>query len=99
MINKLTYKIVDILINNEYTEIIEKNRRTNEERNIEGTKIKFKYEHEGNKGYLSVGKSKEDTIFEVEDICVEEVILDDESVTVETKEKSYYFYKKQHMIF
>lgn len=24
MINKLTYKIVDILINNEYTEIIEK---------------------------------------------------------------------------
>ena len=55
--------------------------------------------HEDEKGYLSVDKSKENNMFEIEDRYIDAVILDNESVTVETKEKSYYFYKKQYMVF
>lgn len=99
MINKLTYKIADILIDNEYTEIVVKNRITNDKVDVEHANIKFRYKSEGDKGYLDIGTSKENTIFEIEEDEIDEVSIDNDSLTIETKNKIYYCYRKQHIAY
>ena len=99
MINKLTYKIANTLIDNEYTEIIVKNKITNEKRNVEHDNIKFRYKPEQDKGYLDIGVSKGNIIFEIEESDIEEVSIDNDSVTIEIKNQTYYFYRKQHIAY
>lgn len=93
MINKLTYKIQNTLLNNEYTDIIVKNKTSNKEVSIKNANIKFRYEPIQDKGYLSFGECRESTICEVEDKSIIEVVIYNDSLKIETNEKSYYCYK------
>lgn len=99
MNNKLTYKIQDILTTNEYKDVIVKHKINDEEINIKDANIKFRYEPEKDKAYLSFGQSSESTICEVEDKSIKEVILYEDSLSIETKEKSYYCYKDKEKIY
>lgn len=95
MKNKLTYKIQNILVENDYTEVIVKHKQNNEEVTIQNTQIKFRYEPKRDKGCLSFGKSKEDTVCEVSDESITEVIVYNDSLSIETEEKSYYCYQSK----
>ncbi|MBO3444723.1 MULTISPECIES: hypothetical protein [Clostridia] len=95
MKNKLTYKIQNILVENDYTEVIVKHKQNNEEVTIQNAQIRFRYEPERDKGCLSFGKSKEDTVCEVSDKSIKEVIVYNDSLSIETEEKSYYCYQSQ----
>lgn len=99
MNNKLTYKIQDIITKNEYTEIIVKHKNDGEEKIIRNANIKFRYEPEQDKGFLSFGKSKIDTVCEVEDAAINEVIVYNDSLSIETDEKSYYCYQDQDKLY
>lgn len=99
MNNKLTYKIQNILAENEYREIKVKHKENNEEINIQNAEIKFRYEPEKDKGYLSFGNTKIDTLCEINDESIDEVIVYNDSLRIETKLKSYYCYQNQDKLF
>ncbi|WP_195940059.1 hypothetical protein [Romboutsia sp. 1001713B170131_170501_G6] len=93
MTDKLTYKIQNLLLTNEYTDIKVSNKVNGEEMNIKEANIKFRYEPKEDKGYLSFGECKNTTVCEVEDSAIDEVVVYDDSLRIETKEKTYYCYK------
>ena len=99
MNNKLTYKIQDILIKNEYTDIKVIEKTTNQESYVKDANIRFRYEPQEDKGYLSFGECRKSTVCEVEDKSIKEVILYDDSLKIETKEKSYYCYKNKEKMY
>lgn len=92
MNNKLTYKIKDVINKNEYTDVIIKHKIEGNDVKISNANVKFRYEAKANKAYLSFGNSDEYTVCEVEDSSINEVIINDDSLSIETNEKSYYCY-------
>ncbi|WP_042276509.1 hypothetical protein [Faecalimicrobium dakarense] len=98
MKNKLTYKIGNILIENGYREIIVKDKRSIEESEIQYACIKFKYKAKKDEGYLTFGTSKQNTLFEIAEDTIEEVIIDNDSITIETEDKTYYCYQEIQII-
>lgn len=99
MNNKLTYKLQDIVVKNQYVEVIIKNKIKDEEISINDAHIFFRYEPKKDIGYLSFGKSKESTVCEVNDESINEVIVYDDSLSIETNEKIYYCYKDKDKIY
>lgn len=100
MNDKLTYKIMDILIDNEYTEIIIKDNKTDEKIKITESNIKFKYIHTEDIGYLEIKNNEDKELkFKIYDECIKEIVLDTKSIKLSTKDKSYYFYYKDQMMF
>ena len=99
MNNKLTYKIQDIIKKNEYTEIIIKHKVDGKEVKIQNANIKFRYEPERDKGFLSFGKSKIETVCEVEDASINEVIVYNDALSIETDGKSYYCYQDLNRLY
>ena len=99
MDNKLTYKIQNILAKNEYREIKVKHKDNSDEINIQNAEIKFRYEPKKDKGYLSFGNTKEGTVCEINDESIDEVIVYNDSLIIETKLKSYYCYQNQDKLF
>ncbi|WP_042272754.1 hypothetical protein [Faecalimicrobium dakarense] len=95
MKDKLTYKIQNILVENDYTEVIVKHKQDSEEVTIQNAEIKFRYEPGKDKGCLSFGKSKDDTVCEVSDKSIKEIIVYNDSLRIETEEKSYYCYQSK----
>lgn len=99
MNNKLTYKIQEILSKNDYSEVIIKNKNSKEEVRIKDANTKFRYEPKKDKGYLSFGNSKEYTVCEVDDESIKEVIVNNDSLSIETEEKSYYCHQDRDKLF
>lgn len=99
MNSKLTYKIQNILLQNEYTEITIKDVIKNEEINIKNSSIKFRYEPEKDKGYLSFGGFKNSSLCEIRDDRIKEVIINDDSLSLKTNEKTYNFYKNKDKMY
>ncbi|MDA3732004.1 hypothetical protein PBV87_10980 [Niameybacter massiliensis] len=92
MTNKLTYKIKEIITSKEYTDVIIKHKHDNYDVEISSAKIKFRYEPKVDKSCLSFGDSNGYTVCEVEDKNINEVILLEDSLSIETDEKIYYCY-------
>lgn len=99
MNSKLTYKIQNILLQNEYTEITIKDVIKNEEINIKNASIKLRYEPETDKGYLSFDDFKDSSLCEIGDDCIKEVILNNDSLSLKTNEKIYSFYKNKDKMY
>ncbi|MGL5312405.1 MAG: hypothetical protein ACRC92_04055 [Peptostreptococcaceae bacterium] len=92
MNNKLTYKIKQVLNKNEYTDVVIKHKIEGDDVKISNANIKFRYEPKTDRGYLSFGNLEQITVCEVEDMGINEVIINDDSLSIETNEKSYYCY-------
>ncbi len=92
MNNKLTYKIKEVLNKNEYTDVLIKHKIEGDDVKISNANIKFRYEPKVDRGYLSFGNLQDVAICEVEDRGIIEVIVNDDSLSIETNEKSYYCY-------
>lgn len=99
MNNKLTYKIKDIINKNEYTDVIIKHKIKGDDLKISNANVIFRYEPKIDKAYLSFGNSEEYTVCEVEDASINEVIINDESLSIETNEKSYYCYINKEKLY
>lgn len=99
MNNKVTYKIKDIINKNEYTDVIIKHKIEGHDVKINDANVRFRYEVKTDKAYLSFGKSDEYTVCEVEDENINEVIINDGSLSIETDEKSYYCYINKDKLF
>ncbi|MDY3374194.1 MAG: hypothetical protein SOX50_13090 [Terrisporobacter othiniensis] len=99
MNNKLTYKIKDVINKNEYTEVIIKRKIEGDDLKISNANVRFRYESKIDKAYLSFGNSEEYTVCEVEDPSINEVIINDESLSIETNEKSYYCYINKEKLY
>jgi len=94
MINKLTYEISKILIANDYIEIIVKDKKSNKKVDIQFACIKFRYIPKEDKSYLNFTDAKESTGFELGESDINEVIIDNDSLTIETDDKTYYCYEE-----
>lgn len=92
MNKKLTYKIKDIINQNEYTDVIIKHKTEGNDVKISNANVRFRYEPKADKAYLSFGNSEEYTVCEVEDALINEVTIDGDSLSIETNEKRYYCY-------
>lgn len=92
MNNKLTYKIKDVINKNEYKDVIIKHKIEGDDVQINNANVRFRYDAKEDKAYLSFGNSEEYTVCEVEDSKINEVIIDSDSLSIETNEKSYYCY-------
>lgn len=90
MNTKLTYKIKDIINKSEYIDVTIKHKIQGNDVKITNANVKFRYEPKEDKAYLSFGNSEEYTICEVEDALINEVIINGESLSIETNEKSYH---------
>ena len=99
MNNKLTYKIQEILSKNDYTEVIIKDKNSKEEVSIKDANTKFRYELKKDKGYLSFGSSQEYTVCKVDDESIKEVIVNNNFLSIETEEKSYYCKQDRDKLF
>jgi len=93
MINKLTYEISKILIANDYIEIIVKDKKSNKKVDIQFACIKFRYIPKEDKSYLNFTDAKESAGFELAESDINEVIIDNDSLTIETDDKTYYCYE------
>ena len=94
MINKLTYEISKILIANDYIEIIVKDKKSNKKVDIQFACIKFRYIPKEDKSYLNFTDAKASTGFELAESDINEVIIDNDSLTIETDDKTYYCYEE-----
>ena len=99
MNNKLTYKIKDIINKNEYTDVIIKHKTDRKDIKISNANVRFRYEPKVDKAYLSFGDSEEYTVCEVEDESINEIVINDESLTIETNEKSYLCYINKEKLY
>ncbi len=99
MNNKLTYKIKEILTKNEYTDIIIKHKNEDKDVKISDAKTRFRYEPKLDKAYLSFGNKNEYTVCEVEDESINEVVINDELLIIESDEKAYYCYINKEKIY
>lgn len=93
MKDKLTYKIQDILLENEYTEVKIKNKLEDREVYIKDASIKFRYESQSDKGYLNFGECNGSKLCELADDKIDEVILNKDCLTINTNENVYSLYK------
>ncbi len=89
MKDKLTYKLQNIILDSEYTEITIKNKLENRDVNIRDADIKFRYEPQNNKGYLNFGECNGSKLCEIEDKSINEVILNKDSLIIYKNEKVY----------
>ncbi|MGL5316204.1 MAG: hypothetical protein ACRC92_23300 [Peptostreptococcaceae bacterium] len=99
MNDKLTYKLQKILLENEYTEARIITKLENREVNINNASIKFRYEPQMDKGYLSFGECNNTKVCEIEDMSINEVILENDSLAIETDKKRYLFYKDTNKVY
>lgn len=99
MNNKLTYKIRDIINKNEYTDVIIKHKIEVDNVKITNANVKFRYEPKEDKAYLSFGNSEEYTVCEVEDNGINEVIINEGSLSIKTDEKMYYCYISKEKLY
>ena len=99
MKNKLTYKIQDIILEDEYTDVIIKNKIEDRLVNIKNANIKFRYEHHKDKGYLNFGECNGNRLCEIEDDNINEVILNKDHLIIETNNKMYKLYKDMEKVY
>ena len=99
MNNKLIYKIRHIINKNGYTDIIIKYKTDTKDIKIINANVKFRYEPKIDKAYLSFGNSEKYTVCEVEDASINEIIINDESLSIETDEKIYLCYINKEKLY
>ena len=99
MNNKLIYKIRHIINKNGYTDIIIKHKTDTKDIKIINANVKFRYEPKIDKAYLSFGNSEKYTVCEVEDASINEIIINDESLSIETDEKIYLCYINKEKLY
>lgn len=99
MNNKLTYKIKDIINTNEYTDVIIKHKIEGDDIRINNANVRFRYDAKEDKAYLSFGNADEYTVCEVEDTRIIEVIIEKDSLRIETNKKSYYCYTNDEKLY
>lgn len=95
---KVTYKIRDILTANYYKEIEVRNKKDNKVYKLSKAEIKFIYNPENDKAYLSFGLTEDDIVLKIEEESIRQVILEENSVIVETDDKSYIFSAMEYII-
>ena len=99
MDNKLTYKLKDIISKNRYTEVMIKEKQTGKELEISNACIRFRYEPKADRSYLCFGDKGESSICEVQDENINEVMINNESLSIETNEKNYYCYINKEKLY
>ncbi|MGL4336721.1 MAG: hypothetical protein ACRCST_07485 [Turicibacter sp.] len=99
MINKLTYKIQEILSKNNYTEVVIKQKLNGESVTINDAAITFRYTPESDKGCLSFGKSSGENVCQISDEKIKEVIVSSDAITIETDERTYHCYQNVGQLF
>lgn len=90
MKTKLTYTIKDIIINNKYTQIIITDKQTSRKNILSDGSVSFKYEPKVDQAYLCFGNAPQYKDYEINDSNINEVIIDDTSLTIETDTGIYY---------
>ncbi len=99
MNNKLTYKIKHIINKNGYTDIIIKHKIDTKDIKISNANVKFRYEPNTDKAYLSFWNSERHIVCEIEDARINEIIINDESLSIETDEKIYLCYINKEKLY
>lgn len=92
MENKLTYKIKNILAENDYTDIIIKNKSNNESLKITDSAIEFIYKPKIDEAHLSFKDLTTKKIYQIEENSIDEVIINDKSLSIETQDMTYCCY-------
>lgn len=99
MNTKLTFNIKDIIIKNRYTDIVVKNKENDEESKISNAHVRFRYAPKTDQAYLCFGSSNTCTTCEVNDSNINEVMIDEVSLTIETDTTTYYCHINQEKLF
>lgn len=99
MKDKLTYKLENIILENEYTEVKIKSKIDDREVHMKNAVIKFRYKPKEDKGYLNFGECNGSKLCEIEDNNINEVILNKDCLIIETNEKTYVLNKDRDKLY